>query len=182
MPAEFYDDWIRVAHDEARHFGLLRARLAQLGHDYGDFPGHAGLWEMAEATAGDLVARMALVPRVLEARGLDVTPGLIERCRAAGEESTAAILQVILAEEVAHVAAGSRWFRWACEAQGKDPESVFPELVAEHFAGAIRGPLNATARLEAGFSQTELDRLATLATDARSSAKRPLRATETGSA
>jgi uncharacterized ferritin-like protein (DUF455 family) len=86
MPAAFYDDWVRVARDEARHFGLLRARLAQLGHGYGDFPGHAGLWQMAEATAGDLAARMALVPRVLEARGLDVTPGLIERCRAAGDE------------------------------------------------------------------------------------------------
>jgi uncharacterized ferritin-like protein (DUF455 family) len=171
MPTEFYDDWIGVAHDEARHFGLLRARLAELGHGYGDFPGHGGLWEMAEATADDLMARMALVPRVLEARGLDVTPGLIERCRAVGEEPTAAILRLILAEEVAHVAAGSRWFRWACEARGKDPESAFAELVAAHFAGAIRGPLNTAARLEAGFSQSELEQLSTLATRPRPNAK-----------
>ena len=163
LPSPFYDDWIAVVQDEARHFALLRERLGELGFAYGDFEGHAGLWEMAEKTGHDLAARMAMVPRVLEARGLDVTPRLIQRCRAVGDERTAGILQVILEEEVTHVAAGSRWFRWACERQGKDPEAAFCELVGRYFAGAIRGPLNAAARRRAGFSPTELAALSALA-------------------
>ena len=111
LPADFYADWVRVADDEARHFSMLRGRLQALGYDYGDFDAHNGLWEMCEKTAHDGLARMALVPRVLEARGLDVTPGMIVKLRSLGDDATADVLEVILREEVAHVAAGSRWFR-----------------------------------------------------------------------
>ena len=122
MPDDYYADWVSVAADEARHFAMLRARLRELGHDYGDFDAHNGLWEMAEKTAHDTLARMALVPRVLEARGLDVTPGMIAKLRALGDDATVEILEIILREEVAHVAAGSRWFRWCCERAGVAPD------------------------------------------------------------
>lgn len=159
MPAAYYADWVTIASDEARHFMMLRARLQQMGHDYGDFCAHNGLWEMAEKTAGDGLARMALVPRVLEARGLDVTPGMIVKLRRQGDEATVAILEVILREEVAHVAAGSRWYRWYCEKAGVDPHLRFRELLAEHARGSIRGPFNVVARLAAGFTEEELDAL-----------------------
>lgn len=159
MPDDYYRDWIGVAADEARHFSMLVARLAQLGHGYGDFDAHDGLWEMAMKTADSCLARMALVPRVLEARGLDVTPGMIARLRAVGDEQTAAILDVILREEVAHVAAGSRWFGWCCERAGRDPDTAFAQLIAEHARGALKGPFNIDARLAAGFSAAELARL-----------------------
>jgi uncharacterized ferritin-like protein (DUF455 family) len=116
LPLDYYRDWISVAVDEARHFRLLEARLRQLEHGYGDFDAHDGLWEMAVKTAGSCLERMALVPRVLEARGLDVTPAMIRRLRAAGDADSAEILELILREEVAHVAAGSRWFAWCCAA------------------------------------------------------------------
>jgi uncharacterized ferritin-like protein (DUF455 family) len=160
MPAEYYSDWIAVAVDEARHFRLLRARLKELGHAYGDFDAHDGLWEMAVKTAGSCSERMALVPRVLEARGLDVTPGMIIRLRAAGDAASAAILETILREEVAHVAAGSRWFGWCCLRAGVDPDETFAVLVELHARGAIKQPLNAEARKAAGFSAAELARLA----------------------
>ena len=163
MPAEYYRDWVGVAVDEARHFELLSARLAELGHSYGDFDAHDGLWEMAIKTTDSCLARMALVPRVLEARGLDVTPGMIARLRNAGDEATVAILEVILAEEVAHVAAGSRWFAWCCERAGVDAQATFHALIAEHLRGALRGPFNAEARLRAGFTPAELARLDELA-------------------
>ncbi|MDQ3270453.1 MAG: ferritin-like domain-containing protein [Pseudomonadota bacterium] len=156
MPPAFYADWMTIASDEARHFTMLRARLQQMGHEYGDFAAHNGLWEMAEKTAGDGLARMALVPRVLEARGLDVTPGMIVKLRRQGDEATVAILEVILREEVAHVAAGSRWYRWYCEQTGVDPHLRFRELLAEHARGSIRGPFNVVARLAAGFTAEEL--------------------------
>jgi uncharacterized ferritin-like protein (DUF455 family) len=156
MPAAYYGDWVAVAGDEARHFTLLRARLQELGHDYGDFDAHNGLWEMAQKTAHDGLARMALVPRVLEARGLDVTPGMIVKLRALGDDATADILEVILREEVAHVAAGSRWFRWLCEREGVELESRFRELLAEHAGGALHGPFNHDARRRAGFGEDEL--------------------------
>ena len=159
LPASYYADWIAVAADEARHFALVRGRLRDLGHDYGDFPAHDGLWEMARRTAGSLVARMALVPRLLEARGLDVTPGMIERLRGAGDPGSVAVLEVILADEVGHVAAGSRWFEWSCRAVGLEPADTFRRLLAEHAPGALRGPYNVRARLAAGFSAGELDRL-----------------------
>ena len=156
MPAAYYADWVGVAADEARHFGLLRARLREHGCDYGDFDAHNGLWEMAEKTAHDGLARMALVPRVLEARGLDVTPGMIAKLRQLGDEATAAILEVILREEVAHVAAGSRWYRWHCERAGVDPAARFHELLREYASGVLHGPFNVDARLAAGFDAEEL--------------------------
>jgi uncharacterized ferritin-like protein (DUF455 family) len=159
MPQRFYADWVSVASDEARHFAMLRERLQQLGHDYGDFDAHNGLWEMAEKTAHSCRERMALVPRVLEARGLDVTPGMIVRLRSVGDEATAAILEIILREEVAHVAAGSHWFRWCCERDGVNPDAEFARLIALHARGSVRGPFNLDARQAAGFSAVELDAL-----------------------
>jgi uncharacterized ferritin-like protein (DUF455 family) len=163
MPAAYYADWVMVADDEARHFQLLRTRLQAMGFDYGDFDAHNGLWEMAEKTAHDVLARMALVPRVLEARGLDVTPGMILKLRALGDDETAAILELILREEVAHVAAGSRWFRWCCERTGVDPDPRFRELLAEYARAVLHGPFNVDARSAAGFSDGELAALQQLA-------------------
>ena len=164
LPQDYYRDWIAVAVDEARHFRLLEARLARLGCAYGDFDAHDGLWEMAVKTAGSCLERMALVPRVLEARGLDVTPAMIARLRAAGDTESAQILEVILREEVAHVAAGSRWFAWCCARSGVEPEATFARLLAEHARGAIKLPLNIAARLAAGFSASELAQLSAPAT------------------
>ncbi|AWV07949.1 ferritin-like domain-containing protein [Marilutibacter maris] len=156
LPDAFYADWVSVAADEARHFSMLRARLRELGRDYGDFDAHNGLWEMAEKTAHDGLSRMALVPRVLEARGLDVTPGMIVKLRALGDDATADILEVILREEVAHVAAGSRWYRWYCRQGGVEPRSRFRELLREYASGQLHGPFNLEARLMAGFDEDEL--------------------------
>jgi uncharacterized ferritin-like protein (DUF455 family) len=156
MPAAYYADWVSVADDEARHFTLLQARLAELGHRYGDFEAHDGLWQAAVVTADSCLKRMALVPRVLEARGLDVTPGMIERLRSVGDRATVAILDVILREEIAHVAAGTRWFEFCCGAAGLDPPSTFLDLLATHGGGAVRGPFNHPARLLAGFTASEL--------------------------
>jgi uncharacterized ferritin-like protein (DUF455 family) len=162
-PDAYYIDWASCANDEARHFALLSGRLAEMGHAYGDFDAHNGLWEMAEKTAHDDTARMALVPRVLEARGLDVTPGMIERLRGVGDERTIAILDVILREEVAHVAAGTRWFRHCCERDGLDPRETFLDLLRDYMGRHLRGPFNVAARLEAGFDEEEMDALAQLA-------------------
>lgn len=156
MPPAFYADWVTVAHDEARHFVLLRERLLQMGHDYGDFDAHNGLWEMAAKTAHSTLARMALVPRVLEARGLDVTPGMIAKLQSLGDTATVEILEVILREEVAHVAAGSRWFRWCCAREGVDPRAEFRRLLREYAGGVLHGPFNHPARLAAGFDADEL--------------------------
>ena len=156
MPISYYHDWIGVAVDEARHFRLLEQRLRELGYAYGDFDAHDGLWEMAVKTSDSCLSRMALVPRVLEARGLDVTPGMIARLRQVGDDATANILEVILREEVAHVAAGSHWFAWCCERAGRSPETTFVELVALHARGALKGPFNEAARLRAGFTRDEM--------------------------
>ena len=142
---------------------MLNERLADLSHGYGDFDAHNGLWEMAVVTADSCLERMALVPRVLEARGLDVTPGMIQRLRSVGDHRTADILEVILREEVAHVAAGSRWFAWCCVQSGVEPESTFAKLLDRHMRGSLRGPFNIEARLSAGFSHSELAHLGTLA-------------------
>ena len=158
-PAAYYRDWASCAHDEARHFALLSGRLAELGHAYGDFDAHDGLWEMAVKTSGSGLARTALVPRVLEARGLDVTPAMIEKVRGTGDARTVQILELILREEVAHVAAGSRWFAWCCAREQREPEATFIELVHEFARGALKGPFNMAARLAAGFSVRELERL-----------------------
>jgi uncharacterized ferritin-like protein (DUF455 family) len=159
VPPAYYADWVSVAQDEARHFTLLRVRLRAFGHDYGDFAAHNGLWEMAEKTAHDGLARMALVPRVLEARGLDVTPGMIVKLRALGDDATADILEVILREEVAHVAAGSRWFRWHCARAGVEPRTRFRELLRDYASGVLHKPFNTQARLQAGFDLEELESL-----------------------
>ena len=159
MPADYYADWVSVANDEARHFTMLRGRLRELGYDYGDFDAHNGLWEMAEKTAGSGLARMALVPRVLEARGLDVTPGMIVKLRSLGDDATADILDVILREEVGHVAAGSRWYRWHCERAGVEPRARFRELLQEYATGVLHKPFNTEARLQAGFDLEELESL-----------------------
>lgn len=159
LPAPFTSDWISVAQDEARHFTLLRARLLDHGHDYGDFPAHDGLWQAAEKTAHDPLERMACVPRVLEARGLDVTPGMILRLREVGDTPTAAVLTTILEEEVRHVAIGTHWFRWLCAERALDPHLTFTSLIERHGMG-IRPPFNEPARLAAGFDRAELARLA----------------------
>lgn len=162
MPRQYYIDWISVAADEARHFTLLSTRLQSMGFNYGDFPAHNGLWEMARRTADDCMKRMALVPRVLEARGLDVTPGMIERLKVAGDEDTVRILQVILEEEVRHVEIGSYWFRSCCDQRGLEPESTFLALLKEYFNGSLRGPFNIPARMMAGFTQREMDAISAL--------------------
>ena len=159
MPPEFYSDWVRVADEEAYHFTLLQNRLRGLGHDYGDYNAHNGLWEMARDTAHDVLVRMALVPRVLEARGLDVTPGMIARLRMVGDEETVALLEIILRDEIGHVEIGSRWFRWLCQRRGLVAEVVFRELIERHMKGRVKGPFYRTARLQAGFSENELETL-----------------------
>ncbi len=151
LPASFHDDWIGVAAEEAIHFALVAARLASFGAGYGELPAHDGLWEAAEATAGDVLARLAVVPLVLEARGLDVTPAMILRLRRAGDEESAAILDIILADEIGHVAAGARWFRWECARRGLDPATAWRDLVQRHFKGALKPPFNAAARAAAGL-------------------------------
>lgn len=165
MPDDYYRDWLSVAADEARHFSMLRARLAELGMRYGDLPAHNGLWDMAEKTAHDALVRMALVPRVLEARGLDVTPGMIEKLSAVGDHQTVALLEIILQEEEGHVAIGSRWFRYLCAERGVEPEGTFRRLLGDYFNGSLRGPFNLDARRRAGFSQAEIDRLVAMETE-----------------
>lgn len=164
MPVAFYEDWAGIAADEARHFRLLSERMAELGARYGDFDAHNGLWDMACKTAHDCLTRMALVPRVLEARGLDVTPGMIERLRAVGDTASIEVLDIILREEVAHVAAGTRWFEWCCKREGVEPVPTFQRLLDLHAPGAVRPPFNEQARLDAGFSAAELVALTARAT------------------
>jgi len=160
MPALFYADWLAVAADEARHFSMLAEHLATLGYGYGDFDAHNGLWDMAERTADDVLRRMALVPRVMEARGLDVTPGMIVRLRAIGDEAGARILEHILDDEIGHVAIGSRWFNALCKARDLDPVLTFMELVRAELGTPRTSTINRPARLAAGFSDLELDLLA----------------------
>ena len=154
MPRAFYDDWIAVGADEARHFVMLEERLAAFGATYGDLPAHDGLWQAAMDTADDLLARLAVVPLVLEARGLDVTPGMIERLNRAGDETSAAILEVIYREEVGHVAAGMRWFRHVCDERGLAPEATWKAIVARRFRGRVKPPFNQDARSRAGLPET----------------------------
>ena len=162
MPADFYRDWMRVAFEEAQHFTLLRDHLQTLGHHYGDFPAHDGLWEMCEKTRDDIVARMALVPRTLEARGLDATPLIQARLRKVGtpDALTACdLLDIILHDEIGHVTIGNHWYRWLCERDGLDPVAHYSVLVQRHRAPRLRPPFNETARRQAGFSAQELDYL-----------------------
>ncbi len=159
LPLAFYRDWIAVAHDEARHFRLLQQHLATLGFTYGDFPAHDGLWEMAEKTRHDLLARLALVPRTLEARGLDAAPSIRDKLQRVGDEGGAALLDLILRDEISHVAIGNRWFHWLCAKQRRDPLASQEELARTHRAPRPRGPFNLEARRAAGFDEQELSAL-----------------------
>ncbi|MBK6411739.1 ferritin-like domain-containing protein [Sphingopyxis sp.] len=153
FPREFVDDWIGVAADEAMHFALLDRRLRALGSYYGALPAHAGLWESAQDTADDVLARLAIVPMVLEARGLDVTPSTVERFHAAGDESSAKILSRIYSDEIRHVRAGTAWFGWLCDERGFNAVETWHALVKARFRGAIKAPFNDSARHDAGLTQ-----------------------------
>lgn len=160
MPEDFYLDWLTVAKEEAYHFTLLADHLAQAyGQQYGDFPAHNGLWEMAEKTRDDVLVRMALVPRILEARGLDVTPGIRDKLAHHGDAAAAAILDIILRDEVGHVAVGNRWYTRLCTERGRAPRETFRQLMREYNAPAIHPPFNRAARLAGGFGAAELDDL-----------------------
>lgn len=167
MPADYYHDWVRVAGEEARHFQLLRDRLQQLEYDYGDFDAHDGLWQMALETRHDPLHRMALVPRVLEARGLDVTPGMIDRLEAARDPASANILRVILCDEIGHVEIGTRWYRHLCRRRGLNSETLFPKLLDHYLKGQLKAPFNYSAREHAGFTAHELSCLEALAVASR---------------
>ena len=159
MPLQYYVDWLGVASEEALHFTLLREHLVSLGFDYGSFDAHDGLWAMTQRTAHDITARMALVPRTLEARGLDATPPMQARLRQAGDERAAQILGVILRDEVGHVAIGNRRYRWLCDRDGHDPVAHYAELARRHHAPRLHPPFNFEARRAAGFTEAELDLL-----------------------
>lgn len=156
LPEAYFADWLQVAAEEALHFSLLREHLKTLGYDYGDFEAHDGLWQMCERTAHDFRARMALVPRTLEARGLDATPPLQKKLGQAGDTRAVEILDLILRDEVGHVAIGNRWYRWACARDGVEAETDFPQLCARYQAPRPRKPLNLGARALAGFTPEEL--------------------------
>lgn len=156
LPCAYYHDWLSIAWEEAKHFELVWDYLKKLGYAYGDFPAHTGLWDMASRTSHDPMLRMALVPRVLEARGLDATPAIIERFRQAGDIEFVAILEVIQREEVGHVAAGSWWFSYLCEQRGLPPQQSFEKIFREHTQSRVKLPLARDARLEAGFSEQEI--------------------------
>ena len=151
MPLGFYDDWVQAADDESKHFNLLCDCLDAAGSHYGAMPAHAFMWQAAEDTAHDLHGRLAVVPMVLEARGLDVTPGMIDLFTRAGETGALAALNIIYAEEVAHVAYGSKWFNWLCGRDGSDPKDVFHRLVRQYFHGHLKPPFNAEKRADAGL-------------------------------
>ncbi len=156
MPTRYYADWLQVADEEALHFDMLNAHLVTLGHVYGDLPAHDGLWDMALKTAHDPLVRMALVPRVLEARGLDATPRIVDKLRGAQDQHLVEILAVIERDEIGHVAIGSRWFAWLCAARGVEPDSTFRQLLVEYDAPPLKPPFNLAARRAAGFSEPEL--------------------------
>jgi uncharacterized ferritin-like protein (DUF455 family) len=160
LPSMYYQEWLRVAYEESTHFELLQALLGDMGHAYGDFAAHDGLWSMCEKTADDVLARMALVPRTLEARGLDATPLIQAKLHLSPSAHASAfqkVLDIILRDEVGHVAVGNHWFRYLCAAQGLDPLTHYPVLVQRHAAPRLKPPFNTAARLEAGFTQDEID-------------------------
>jgi uncharacterized ferritin-like protein (DUF455 family) len=151
MPKSFFDDWVQVGLEEAEHFEMVCGRLVELGAAYGDLPAHDGLWQAAQATGDSLVARIAVVPLVLEARGLDVSPGLISRLEAHGDLKSAAVIAVIYRDEQQHVAFGAKWFRFLCDRHKLVPEPTFHQLVRRHFRGPIKPPFNDEARAKAGL-------------------------------
>ncbi|WP_039876407.1 ferritin-like domain-containing protein [Herbaspirillum frisingense] len=156
MPRDFYADWMQVADEEAYHFSLLADHLKTLGYAYGDFTAHNALWDMAESTKGDVLARIALVPRTLEARGLDAAPPVRAKLAQAGDLAAAEILDIIMRDEVGHVLIGNRWFNWLCEQRQLDPVATFAQLCLRHKAPPLRGPFNLEARRAAGFSDEEM--------------------------
>jgi uncharacterized ferritin-like protein (DUF455 family) len=160
MPAAYYTDWLRVASEEALHFGMLTAHLQVQGHAYGDFPAHDSLWEMVEKTKGDILARMALVPRTLEARGLDAIPPLRAKVAQAGDMAAAVILDRILHDEIGHVEIGNRWYNYLCDQRGLEPRATYAELALRFEAPVLKGPFNLVARRKAGFTDAELEGLA----------------------
>jgi uncharacterized ferritin-like protein (DUF455 family) len=166
MPEAFYMDWWQVAQEEALHFNLLQAHLSTLGFSYGDFPAHDGLWDMAERTKDDVLARLALVPRTLEARGLDATPAVKNRLVSVGDLAGAAILDIILRDEIGHVAIGNHWYRVLCDQRALDPIAAYADLARRYQAPVLRGPFNLSARRAAGFTQAELDALTAAAVSA----------------
>jgi uncharacterized ferritin-like protein (DUF455 family) len=159
MPEKFYRDWLLVAREEGHHFSLLQNRLSDLGYAYGEFPAHNGLWEMATKTASDLLARLALVPRTLEARGLDASPAIRAKLARAGDQQSAEVLDIILRDEIGHVAIGNHWYRYTCEQRGLDPVEQYELLASQYDAPRLRGPFNLEARRQAGFNDVELARL-----------------------
>ncbi|GAB3553458.1 hypothetical protein GCM10027343_40240 [Noviherbaspirillum agri] len=156
MPRAYYSDWLQVAAEEALHFTMLSEHLQTLGFQYGDFTAHNSLWDMAEKTREDVLARMALVPRTLEARGLDASPPVRAKLAQAGDNAAAEILDVILRDEIGHVAVGNRWYAWACTARGLDPVKTYADLSEKYKAPQLRGPFNFAARRAAGFTEAEL--------------------------
>lgn len=159
LPDRFYLDWLKVAREEAHHFALLNDHLQSLGYRYGSFPAHDGLWHMAEKTRDDLLARLALVPRTLEARGLDASPLIRHKLASAGDKTGAGILDIILRDEIGHVAIGNHWYRWSCEQRGLEPVETYAELARRYAAPRLKGPFNLEARRAAGFSEEELTAL-----------------------
>jgi uncharacterized ferritin-like protein (DUF455 family) len=156
MPREYYADWLQVADEEALHFSLLTGHLQEQGYAYGDFPAHNSLWEMAARTQHDILARIALVPRTMEARGLDATPQVRAKFAQAKDMAAATILDIILRDEIGHVAIGNRWYNWLCEQRGLEPVTTYARLATEYRAPVMRGPFNLEARRAAGFSEQEL--------------------------
>lgn len=156
LPRDYYDDWARVAYEESQHFMLLQEHLVSLGYDYGDFHAHSGMWDMAKKTHHDPLLRMALVPRVLEARGLDVTPKMMNKLRGGGNHRAVEILEVILEEEIGHVKIGTRWFNYLCAQRNVDPLKTFKDLLDTYFDGVLRGPFNTEARKLADFTDEEM--------------------------
>lgn len=152
VPHSFFDGWMMVADEEAKHFGLVRARLKALGADYGDLPAHDGLWQSAHQTRNDLTARLAVVPLILEARGLDVTPSLQAKMHETGDLESAEVLRIIYEDEKGHVAVGAKWFRFLCSRENKDPALTFQHLVRVNFRGALKPPFNDIARAAAGLT------------------------------
>jgi len=162
MSEEFYFDWTQVVAEEIKHFKLLRDRLNDIDYDYGDFPAHDGLWIIAEKTKHDLLLRLAVVPRIMEARGLDVTPSLIERFRHIKDEKTISVLEVILKEEIGHVSIGTKWYKYMCEKSNLNSEEKFKQILNEFLPTAKTKNINHKARLLAGFNQTEIDYLSVI--------------------
>ncbi len=160
MPEDFYRDWVRIAKEEAKHFLLIQQHLVGMGFDYGHFPAHNSLWEMAERTRADIVARIGLVPRTMEARGLDASPGVKNKLISAGDHAAGRIMDIILEEEIGHVAAGNRWYRYVCETKGLDPISTYRQLIQQYDAPKLKSPYNLQARRLAGFEEEELSYLA----------------------